>query len=430
MTQHPPLPLGVPPAAPAVDITGAAEELGFQVSPSPATLPVFRDAVPPGAGHGSPGLPAPFLPVGRSDLPTLRHQAARAQASPLLTQLLEAMPGAACLINAHRQIIAANRQLLFTIGVPALAQALGQRPGEALACVRAHAPPDGCGTTAWCATCGVAQALKTATTERRTVTGECRVTVARDGRTSLDLEATVTPLEFEGELLTVLSLHDLSGEKRRDVLERVFFHDVLNTAGGIHGLARLTADPETAPDFPEAPVTLARLAAQLVEEIELQRALRAAERGEYQPSLVLTDVRGLLEDVAMLYRAHDVARRRTLDVAAGEPVAWVTDPVILRRVLGNLVKNALEASPRGGTVTLSAARTEAALELRVHNPGVMPAEVQAQVFQRSFSTKGGVGRGIGSYSVQLFAERVLGGQVSFTSSAAEGTTFVVHFPDV
>lgn len=429
MSQHPPLPLGVPPAAPAVEITGAAEAHGFQVPPAPATLPVFRDVAPHGAGHGSPGQPAPFLPAGRTDLQVLRRQAARAEASPLLTQLLEAMPGAACIINAHRQIIAANRHLLFTIGVPALAQALGQRPGEALACVRAHAPPDGCGTTAWCATCGVAKALKTAATERRTVTGECRVTVARDGRTSLDLEATVTPLEFEGELFTVLSLRDLSGEKRRDVLERVFFHDVLNTAGGIHGLARLTADPETAADFPEAPVTLARLAAQLVEEIELQRALRAAERGAYLPSLVLTEVRGLLEDVAMLYRAHDVARRRTVQVAAGEPVAWITDPVILRRVLGNLVKNALEASPRGGTVTLSATRTEAALELRVHNAGVMPPEVQAQVFQRSFSTKGGVGRGIGSYSVQLFAERVLGGQVSFTSSAAEGTTFVVHFPD-
>ncbi|MBK8006660.1 MAG: histidine kinase [Gemmatimonadetes bacterium] len=313
--------------------------------------------------------------------------------------------------------------------MPALTQALGQRPGEALACIRAHEPPDGCGTTPWCATCGVAQALRTATTERRAVIGECRVTVARDGRNSLDLEATVTPLELAGELLTVLSLRDISGEKRRDVLERAFFHDVLNTAGGIHGLARMSADPETAPDFPEAPVTLARLAGQLVEEIEWQRALRAAERGEYQSSRTLADVGTLLEDVAQLYRAHDVARRRTLVVAPGEPVAWVTDPVILRRVIGNLVKNALEATPKGGTVTLGAARTEEGLELRVHNPGAMPPAVQAQVFQRSFSTKGKVGRGIGTYSVQLFAERVLGGQVTFTSTDRDGTTFLVRFPE-
>ena len=59
----------------------------------------------------------------------------------------------------------------------------------------------------------------------------------------------------------------------------------------------------------------------------------------------------------------------------------------------------------------------------VHNPEVMPKEVQLQVFQRSFSTKGEAGRGIGTYSMKLFGERYLGGKVAFVSSSSEGTTF-------
>jgi sensor histidine kinase regulating citrate/malate metabolism len=52
----------------------------------------------------------------------------------------------------------------------------------------------------------------------------------------------------------------------------------------------------------------------------------------------------------------------------------------------------------------------------------MPPEVQLQIFQRSFSTKG-KGRGVGTYSMKLLTERYLGGKLAFTSAAGEGTTF-------
>ena len=64
----------------------------------------------------------------------------------------------------------------------------------------------------------------------------------------------------------------------------------------------------------------------------------------------------------------------------------------------------------------------------VHNTEVMPEEVQLQVFQRSFSTKGQPGRGIGTYSMKLLGERYLGGKVSFTSQPSEGTTFRLAIP--
>jgi signal transduction histidine kinase len=57
----------------------------------------------------------------------------------------------------------------------------------------------------------------------------------------------------------------------------------------------------------------------------------------------------------------------------------------------------------------------------------MPKEVQMQIFQRSFSTKG-KGRGIGTYSIKLLTETYLGGKVSFRSEERHGTTFRIDLP--
>ena len=104
-------------------------------------------------------------------------------------------------------------------------------------------------------------------------------------------------------------------------------------------------------------------------------------------------------------------------------------PVLLRRVLTNLIKNALEASRPGEAVTVSF-ENRGVPTLRVHNPGVMSEAVQSQLFQRSFTTKEGGGRGVGAYSVKLFVENYLHGTVAFESSMEKGTTFVVTIPSL
>jgi signal transduction histidine kinase len=55
----------------------------------------------------------------------------------------------------------------------------------------------------------------------------------------------------------------------------------------------------------------------------------------------------------------------------------------------------------------------------------MSEEVQRQLFQRSFSTKG-IGRGLGTYSIRLLTENYLKGKVSFISNETEGTVFSIE----
>jgi signal transduction histidine kinase len=67
------------------------------------------------------------------------------------------------------------------------------------------------------------------------------------------------------------------------------------------------------------------------------------------------------------------------------------------------------------------------VQFSVRNPGVIPPEVQLQLFQRSFSTKG-ANRGLGTYSVKLLTERYLGGRVWLNSNPDDGTVFHVWYP--
>ena len=68
---------------------------------------------------------------------------------------------------------------------------------------------------------------------------------------------------------------------------------------------------------------------------------------------------------------------------------------------------------------------EQALRFQVHNQGEIAPEHRSRIFQRSFSTKGSSGRGLGTYAMKLFGENVLRGQVSF-ETGAEGTTFWIR----
>ncbi|HON06531.1 MAG TPA: HAMP domain-containing sensor histidine kinase, partial [Verrucomicrobiota bacterium] len=105
----------------------------------------------------------------------------------------------------------------------------------------------------------------------------------------------------------------------------------------------------------------------------------------------------------------------------------LTDPGLFKRVLFNLIKNALEAIGINKTVTIGAIEDNETVTVYIHNPTFIPERIQLQMFNRSFSTKG-QGRGLGTYSAKLLTEGYLQGKVWFESTVEKGTTFYVKLP--
>lgn len=368
-----------------------------------------------------------FAPAERAPIEIVRRQAEVWSSLPFAAALLDAVPEGVLVVNQQRQIVFASngfRRLLSPCQGDAL---LGVRPGEALRCVHACEKEGGCGTTEFCSQCGAALALLEGLQGRPAVR-ECRLLrLTGSSPAALDLRVFATPFEYGGERYCVFAVSEISHEKRRRALERSFFHDLLNTAGGLSGLLESLANEAPEDLRPDLEVAQSGFR-DMVEQIQAQRDLSRAESSELK--LVPSRLSSLqvLREITDLYGKHPLAAECDvlLDPAAVD-LGFTSDRTLLGRVLTNLVKNALEACPPAGTVRLGCEPTDGGLRFWVRNPGLIPRALQLQVFNRSFSTKG-EGRGLGTYAVKLLTEKYLGGGVSFDSTAHAGTTFHVTLP--
>jgi signal transduction histidine kinase len=371
-----------------------------------------------------------FAPAERTNLETLQQQQDLFANAGFMLDILDAVPNGLVVLNEERQIVYGNKAFCQAVQVDS-DLIVGMRPGEALNCIHAFESDGGCGTTEFCSTCGAVQAILNAQTGDKDIQ-ECRIIRQNDcgAEDALDLRVWATPLQLNGNTYTIFAVNDISNEKRRRILERVFFHDIRNTAGAIQGLAELVAlakDPAMLQEFDFGSL-LDQASNQLIEEIEAQRQIMVAENGELEMELKRVQSLLLLEGVKQLYERHIVCEERFIQLdAESENIEMLTDPTLLKRVVGNMVKNALEACLPGETATIGCDRFGEFVRFYVHNPTYMSRDVQLQIFQRSFSTKG-CGRGLGTYSMKLLSERYLNGRVTFQSSRQGGTVFIGLYP--
>ncbi|WP_027183637.1 sensor histidine kinase [Desulfovibrio inopinatus] len=370
-------------------------------------------------------LPTKFAPAERAGAPAIQQENEKLQADACLASM-NAIPMVVLVLNAQRQLVFANDAFLKLLGATDIKPFLGKRPGEVFGCVYAQQNDGGCGTTEFCRKCGAVRSILSALGGIASVQ-ECSMLRDHDAD-ALELLVSSSPFIVEGENYVIFTITDISHEKRRRALERIFFHDILNTAGGARGLIDFLRDqvPDELRDDTE--LVHATLS-QLVDEIVSQKELLAAESRELSVDPMTLRSLEVVRLVAATYAGYFVAEDKRISVdEASCDLELVTDYTLIRRILGNMVKNALEASVPEDTVTLGCFAEDDNIVFWVRNRLVMSEDVRLQVFKRSFSTKG-AGRGLGTYSIKLLGERYLGGEVWFTSSEeAGGTTFYIRLP--
>lgn len=139
------------------------------------------------------------------------------------------------------------------------------------------------------------------------------------------------------------------------------------------------------------------------------------------------DLRGLLDDVAERFR-EDIGRGIPvrLDIKAAPSRYW-GDAVLLRQALANLMSNAEQAMPGGGSISVTAHEVEDGVAITVADEGIgIPEEIQSRIFDHSFTTKQG-GSGIGLAVVQQVI-KLHGGRIRLRSKPGEGTAVTLELP--
>jgi signal transduction histidine kinase/CheY-like chemotaxis protein len=208
-------------------------------------------------------------------------------------------------------------------------------------------------------------------------------------------------------------------------------HDFNNTLAGILGRAQLlqrTSDPEKLRRGLDIIIKTAEDGAKTVKRIQDF----ARQRRDHDFELVSID--------QILMDASEITRPRwkncaeasnihiSVELEIGSSAMVMGDDSELREVLVNMVFNAIDAMPEGGTLKLSSRTLGDKVTITVADTGVgMYPEVRSRIFDPFFTTKGKAGLGLG-LAVSFGIIRRHGGNIEVESQYGKGTEFRVRLP--
>ncbi|MGF1447972.1 MAG: sensor histidine kinase [Opitutales bacterium] len=331
---------------------------------------------------------------------------------------------AALILDEALNVVAANHTLLSERGLPHLDELVSVQPGDLLGCRHADVPNHACGTSEHCAQCEVRDAVRRAFEQ-----GAGRAVSlheALDPKQDAPRKVTAHAFVEGGRRYVVMVVQDLSAEVHREEMLHTFLHDLNNVVGSLRNLEQLSDlyrhDPTALCRF------VKRQALVLEEEIAAQQVISQMADDSLEVRLQTVRLTRLAETAIETVSAYPQAAKKSFILAPTlVDVLTRSDPVLVRRILINLLKNAVEASDRQAHIRLRLDYAGDWVEASVHNPEPIPPEQQTGIFKRSQSNKGPA-RGLGCWSAKLLSESYLDGVLSFSSSVDAGTTFTLRLP--
>jgi PAS domain S-box-containing protein len=153
------------------------------------------------------------------------------------------------------------------------------------------------------------------------------------------------------------------------------------------------------------------------------------EAGDLQVEVAPTDLREVVSDVVESAERELANGRRVVVEVPEEPLDAAADREKVRQILINLVDNAIKFSPRGGTVTVAARRTNDTVQVRVVDQGSgVPQSEQERIFRKFYRAEDAEeGTGLGLFIARGLA-RAMGGRVWVDSETGSGGCFVFELP--
>ncbi len=277
-----------------------------------------------------------------------------------------------------------------------------------------------------------------ATREAHVLGRQRRLTALRRTGEEFSLSISFSVAEIHGNLYFTAIMRDITEyiamEERLLHSERLaavgntvarIAHEIKNPLLIIGGFARqLLKVPALDDQARNKLTTMAQEVSHLEEMVAEMRDFVRRPPAQKQPGQIEAAIQDALELFQDFFREHNIQVRLVAETPL-PPVAF--DPKQLHQVLLNLFKNALEAMPRGGELTVASRVRENQVEITVSDTGEgMPPEVAANIFQPYFTTKE-KGTGLGLAICRSIIEEH-GGCLFADSTPGRGSTFTIQLP--
>ena len=247
-------------------------------------------------------------------------------------------------------------------------------------------------------------------------------------------EASERSQQMQSEALARMKELD---EARADFVSSVS-HELRTPLTSVTGYAEMLLDGdagELGEEQAKMVTTIDRNARRLLALVEDILTVARLEVGELRMASEPVDISALVDTAVEAVQPSVAAASLVLDVDAPQVVGNILgDRNQLERVLLNLLSNAVKFTPKGGRVSVTAARENGGVKLLISDTGVgIPIAEQPRMFERFFrssTSRDAVipGTGLGLSIVKSIVE-AHGGTIDFHSAVGRGTTFTVRLPE-
>ncbi len=222
--------------------------------------------------------------------------------------------------------------------------------------------------------------------------------------------------------------------KLQDDVNQIMSHDLKSPLNSIIGFSSVLKESLKMDDEQEMMCQIVYEAGhKLLDMINIFLNLYKIEAGAYQFTPKPVEIVELVENIfatnARQIQTKGLKYRLLIDdLPVADDVRFYVhgEKTLCYSILGNLIQNAIEASPAQKTITVTL-RSGPLNQAQIHNHGVIPVEIRDTFFEKyaTFGKKSGTG--LGTYSARLMAA-TQGGTVDFETSDDNGTTLTLKLP--
>ncbi|MBU1002397.1 MAG: PAS domain S-box protein [Proteobacteria bacterium] len=222
-------------------------------------------------------------------------------------------------------------------------------------------------------------------------------------------------------------------EQLREDLEQILRHDLKSPLSAIIHVPQLLLDDDNLNSDQRALLhELERSGHRMLEMINRSLDLYKMERGTYRMERKNVELIAVILRVLRELNSQILAKSVEMEILINGKAAGATEFIVsgeellCHSMLANLLKNAVEASPQGGRITISMVGN-GTRTIAIHNAGAVPNEIREIFFEKFATANKSGGTGLGTYSAKLIAE-AQGGTIAMHTGEASGTSITVILP--